>query len=128
MRWNSPWPPPRRNATRDGPNASTSLSVEPSADFREHIKITEGPDGLYHELMQTVPRLSGAVARFTREHNVITGLLGDLLDTASTPTASQDVDHVRDLGMALFGRLLRHRQRGSDLCYEAFQIDIGGET
>ena len=67
-----------------------------------------------------MPRPSGAVSRLTREHTVITRLLGDL--TASAPTASLDVDHVRDLGTALLGRLLRHRQRGSDLVYEAFQI------
>lgn len=102
--------------------------VELSADFREHINITEGPEGLYHELLQTVPRLSGGIARLTREHAVITGLLDDLLDKVSPPTANQEVEDVRDLGTALLGRLLRHRQRGSDLVYEAFQIDIGGET
>lgn len=103
--------------------------VELSADFREHIDITESrPDGLYHELLQTVPRLSAAIARLTREHAVITRLLDDLLDRMSTPTANQDVDNVRDLGTALLGRLHRHRQRGSDLVYEAYQIDIGGET
>ena len=102
--------------------------VELSADFGDHIAITEGSDGLYHELLQTVPRLSGAVARLTRDHTVITRLLDDLLDHASTPTADKDVNNVRDLGTALLGALVRHRQRGSDLVYEAFQIDIGGET
>lgn len=102
--------------------------VELSADFREHIAITEGPDGLYHELLQTVPRLSGAVTRLTREHATIKGLLNDLLDHANTPIADRNVDHVRDLGTTLLGSLVRHRQRGSDLVYEAFQIDIGGET
>lgn len=102
--------------------------VELSADFRQHIAITEGSDGLYHELLQTVPRLSGAVARLTRDHAVITRLLDELLDHASTPAASENVDDVRDLGTALLGTLVRHRQRGSDLLYEAFHIDIGGET
>lgn len=102
--------------------------VELSADFREHIAITEGRAGLYHELLQTAPRLSGAIARLSREHAEITGLLDDLLDPASTPTRTPDVDHIRDLGTALLGALVRHRQRGSDLVYEAFQIDIGGET
>jgi hypothetical protein len=103
-------------------------SIELSADLREHIGITEGPAGLYHELRQTVPRLSGAVARLTREHVVIKGLLDDLLDQLSTPAANQNSDEVRDLGTTLLGTLVRHRQRGSDLVYEAFQIDIGGET
>jgi hypothetical protein len=38
------------------------------------------------------------------------------------------VDSVRDLGTALLGRLVRHRQRGSDLVFEAYEVDIGGET
>src|SRR5262245_9682312 len=100
--------------------------IELSADRREHIAITEGREGLYYELRQTVPRLSGAVARLTREHAAITRLLGDLLDLVSLPNATDDVDNVRDLGTALLGALVRHRQRGSDLVYEAFQIDIGG--
>jgi hypothetical protein len=37
------------------------------------------------------------------------------------------VDRIRDLGTALLGRFVRHRQRGSDLIYEA-DAEIGGET
>jgi len=102
--------------------------VELSADFRQHITITEGSDGLYHELLQTVPRLSGALARLTRDHAVITRQLDDLLGYATTPATNQVVDDVRDLGTALLGALVRHRQRGADLVYEAFHLDIGGET
>ena len=32
--------------------------VELSGDFRQHIDITEGPDGLYRDLLETSPRLS----------------------------------------------------------------------
>ena len=42
--------------------------VELSADFGAHIDVTERPDGLYREVLETAPRLSAAVARFTREH------------------------------------------------------------
>lgn len=102
--------------------------VELSADFREHVAVTEGPAGLYRELRRTAPRLSGAVARLTREHAVITRLLDDVLNSANTATTAEDVDNVRDLGTTLLGILVRHRQRGSDLVYEAFEIDIGGEA
>jgi hypothetical protein len=101
--------------------------VELSADFREHIDITEGPDGLYGGLLTTAPRLSNAVARLTREHAQIRDLVEDLLTCASEPEAN-DVNRVRDLGTALLGRLVRHRQHGSDLVYEAYAVDIGGET
>jgi hypothetical protein len=102
--------------------------VELSADFGAHVDITEGPGGLYHELLQTAPRLSGSVAALTREHVLIRGLVNDLLDGVSTPGDTEDVNRVRDLGTALLERMLRHLQRGSDLVFEAFQIDIGGET
>ena len=98
-----------------------------SADFREHIDITEGPSGLYRGLLTTAPRLSNAVARLTREHAQICDLVNDLLAGTSEPDVN-DVDSVRDLGTALLGRLVRHRQHGSDLVYEAYTVDIGGET
>jgi hypothetical protein len=101
--------------------------VELSADFREHIDITEGPSGLYRGLLTAAPRLSNTVARLTREHAQIRDLVEDLLARASGPDVN-DVDHVRDLGMVLLGRLARHRQRGSDLVFEAYSVDIGGET
>jgi hypothetical protein len=101
--------------------------VELSADFREHVDITESPSGLYQRLRMTAPRLSNAVARLTSEHTQIADLVDDLLGRVNGPDG-QDVDPVRDLGMALLGRLARHRQHGSDLVYEAYAVDIGGET
>ena len=101
--------------------------VELSADFREHVEITEGPGGLYRGLLTTAARLSNAVARLTHEHAQIRELVEDLLTRAVGPDVDY-ADRVRDLGMALLGRLVRHRQRGSDLVYEAYAVDIGGET
>ncbi len=102
--------------------------VELSADFREHVEITEGQGGLYGDLLATAPRLSGAVASLSREHTQIRGLIDDLIGRARTSGSKEDVDGVRRLGTALLGLLVRHRQRGSDLVYEAYELDIGGET
>ena len=102
--------------------------AELSADFDVHIDITEGRDGLYHELLTTAPRLSGAVARLTREHALIRDLLDNLQTRVGEPGINPDVDEVRDRGTVLLGRLVRHRQRGSDLIYEAYTVEIGGET
>jgi hypothetical protein len=99
--------------------------VELSADFGEHIDITEGPQGLHHELLTTAPRLSGAVAHLTPEHALIRDLLDNLLAHVGEPESNSDLDDVRDRGTALLGRLVRHRQRGSDLIYEAYPAEIG---
>jgi hypothetical protein len=51
-----------------------------------------------------------------------------LLTRLSEPIVSTDVEAVRELAIALLAKLSRHRQRGADLVYEAYQTDIGGET
>ncbi len=61
-------------------------------------------------------------------HGLINRHVDDLLARLQTPESAQDVDTVRDLGTALISVLLRHRQRGSDLVFEAYEVDIGGET
>jgi len=100
--------------------------VELSADLREHIAVTEGESGLHRDLLATTPRLSGAVARLDREHVQIRGLIDELLARTSAPP--YEVDRIRRLGTALLGVLVGHRQRGSDLIYEAYAFDLGGET
>lgn len=101
--------------------------VELSADFRDHVDITEAPDGLYDEVRKSTPRLAGAVDRLTREHVAIKGRVDDLLSAAAKPERP-DIDGIRDSGTTLVGKLAHHRQRGSDLLYEAYESDIGGET
>lgn len=102
--------------------------AEVSGDFRAHIDITEGHRGLYREVLTSSPRLTGAVGGLTRDHVLIGGQLEELLTRVTAPDGTADVDGVRTSGTALLGGLVRHRQRGSDLVYEAYAIDIGGET
>jgi len=101
--------------------------VELSADFREHIDLTEGHEGLYVDILATAPRLSGAVARLTHEHVEIGDLIEGLLARTAT-REGEDADTVRGLGTTILGALVSHRQRGSDLVYEAYEFDVGGET
>ena len=102
--------------------------VELSADLSEHIRITEGPDGLYRELLSAEPRLSEPVARLTSEHTAIRGRLDDLVGLVEGSDGPVDVTKVRDLGTTLLGVISHHRQRGADLVYEAYEFDIGGDT
>ena len=105
-----------------------AASMELSGDFREHIDITEGPDGLYHDLLKTSPRLSNAVTSLTHEHAEIRDQIDELLALVTAPDDTGAADRIRDLGTTLLGRLVRHRQRGSELVFEAYQFDVGGET
>ena len=64
----------------------------------------------------------------TREHEVVKDQIDALISAAGAPDGAGNVDEVRERGTALVARLLRHRQRGSDLIFEAYEADIGGET
>ena len=102
--------------------------VELAGDFREHIAITEGSDGLYRDLLEISPRLSDAVASLTREHVLICGQVDDLLARLTAPRhrgRGQDprrgYDAARETRPTPPARLrprlrgLRVRHRGRDL-------------
>ena len=100
--------------------------AELSADFREHISVTEGPQGLYAGLLATEPRLSPGVRSLVEEHVSlrleVEGVLAAMEGLVSVATAAE----LRERGTVLLGHLVRHRQRGADLVYEAYEVDIGG--
>lgn len=94
-----------------------------------HIASTEAADGFLARVRSDAPRLSNHVDRLVGEHEHLladtVGLCQRLERAAVEPTA-EEVDDVRERSIALLSALLRHRQRGSDLIYEAYQVDVGG--
>lgn len=94
--------------------------------FAEHIVVTEGGDGLYAELLDDAPRLSHQVHVLIREHAAIGATMTTLQRRVDAPESA--VDDLRAWSGDLLRELSRHRQRGADLVYEAYETDIGGET
>ena len=95
-------------------------------DFTAHIEVTEGPGGLHQAILAGDLRLANAVAALTAEHAQIAGEIAELVVDSDAPVTGGDVDGLRDRATRLHGHLLRHRQRGADLIYEAYETDIGG--
>jgi hypothetical protein len=94
--------------------------------MREHVQATEGPNGFHRDVLTVAPRLAHAVDVSTQEHVVITNLIDALLADRA-PATEDDVEAVRDKGTELLARLSRHRQRGADMIFEAYESDLGGE-
>jgi hypothetical protein len=92
--------------------------------FGEHVEVTEGPDGLYEDLLHTAPRLTRGVRALVREH----ASLHRAIDAACVRVAGTAPEVLRGKTSDLLRQLSRHRQRGADLVYEAYATDIGGET
>jgi hypothetical protein len=100
--------------------------AELSGDLRAHVEITEGEGGLYSEVLQVAPRLAGPVGVLIREHKQFARLVDELLGLVGQPVRPEQVATVRELGTDLLVTLVRHRQRGSDLVFDAYQLDVGG--
>ena len=97
--------------------------------FAVHVEVTEAPGGLYQEILENAPRLANRVTRFRREHAEITEGIGRGLAECAAPTTTPEAPTaLRDRSVRLFADLVRHRKRGLDLVYEAYHVDIGGES
>ncbi|WP_375480883.1 hypothetical protein [uncultured Jatrophihabitans sp.] len=97
-----------------------------ATDFGAHIEVTEGPDGLHQAILTRDLRLANAVTGLTNEHAGMAAEIDTLVADSEPPVAEQDVDELRERATRLLGHLVRHRQTGADLVYEAFHTDVGG--
>ncbi len=94
--------------------------------FAVHVEVTESQGGLYEEIMEIAPRLANKIARFKREHASISGAIPAVLDDLRSE--AEPLAELRDRLEHLLAALVRHRKRGADLVYEAYHVDIGGES
>jgi hypothetical protein len=97
--------------------------------FEQHVIVTEKPGGLYEEIMERAPRLAGTVKRLQDEHPTIAESVAALLERLDAGEVESDVwppDTARNDLQRLIGAVVRHRQKGADLVWEAYNVDIGG--
>ena len=97
--------------------------------LEDHIQEVEAEGGLLDEIIETAPRLEPQVAETRAEHVALEDALdlmaGELVTLGDRAEAGQP-ETVRALGMELIAALIAHRQRGADLVYDAYSVDIGG--
>jgi hypothetical protein len=94
----------------------------------EHIEVTERPGGLYEEISQKAPRLAGKIDHLRREHPELRDGAAELIARLETTPIGEawPLAVARDDLQRLLGRIVRHRQLGADLVWEAYNLDIGG--
>jgi hypothetical protein len=95
----------------------------------QHVDTTEKPGGLYEEIVGTSPRLAGTVDRLRNEHPEITEAAGTMvrrIEHVEIGGLEWPLDDARDDLQRFIGKVIRHRQRGADLVWEAYNVDIGG--
>jgi hypothetical protein len=89
----------------------------------EHVEEVEGDDGLLAELMATEPRLANRIGQLQDEHPK---LCSQVAASLKAVTSVSDVDDLRDEVLDSLTAIVRHRQKGADLVYEGYSVDIGG--
>jgi hypothetical protein len=97
--------------------------------FEQHVMVTEKPGGLYEEIITRAPRLDGTVRRLKDEHPDIaekTAQMVQRLELATIGGPEWPLEDARDDLQRFIGTVIRHRQKGADLVWEAYNVDIGG--
>jgi len=97
--------------------------------FDQHVVVTEKPDGLYEEILGRAPRLEHAITKLKGEHPDITEAVATMvprLEQVEIGGIEWPLDDARDDLQRFIGRVIRHRQKGADLVWEAYNVDIGG--
>lgn len=89
-----------------------------------HVTDTERDDGLFQELSVEEPRLIRAIDRMRADHVTLTTTADELAERLGRVGDGTDVDAIRAAGLDLIRALLVHRHRGSELVYEAYNVDL----
>ena len=95
----------------------------------DHIREVESDQGIIAQILQAVPRLASHAEDLYADHRRLTiefVEVGDLIRSFDPDGDGDAVRALREAALELIQQLSRHRQRGSDLVYEAYCLDIGG--
>ena len=114
-------PPPKK---QDAPKATVERNAEAETEARQIQAIADA-------LNEYAPAVHSCWARaatddFRREHFELLEACGRIEQVISgaQPTTDHVIRRVRRRVTSLLGRLTAHRQRGSDLVYDAYNVDI----
>lgn len=94
--------------------------------FDRHIRDVQAPGGLLDRILDQAPRLQRNVEASKADHAAVSEAIKQAVSFTAADGAADRVDEVREATMAALLALARHRQKGADLIYDAYDVDIGG--
>ncbi len=108
------------------------------ARISEHIAETEGPGNILEEIVSVAPRLDTRVKQMKVDHENLEKAAHRLAAAVAELSSEHDgLDEeqledaaitVRNQAVEVMGQITRHRQRGADLIYEAYHVDLGNSS
>ena len=88
----------------------------------QHVEEVEATDGLLAELATLAPRLVNQIGHVRDEHPVLCRQVAGAIELARSRS---DVEQVRAEVLDTLSAIASHRQKGADLVYEGYNVDIG---
>ena len=99
-----------------------------SMALEDHITTVEAPGGIIERVVDDAPRLDSAGKQLSADHEPLrrqVAMAINAVRAADSPPRDEDVETIHEIILELVGALSRHRQRGSDFVWEAYDVDIG---
>ena len=109
--------------------SATLKAVQYALD--DHIAEVESPFGIIPSIMNDAPRLIAHTQILLDDHPRLHAQAEEVaaqLDGAAPTPGPDDIGVIREAALDLLGELIRHRSLGADLVYEAYNVDIGGQS
>lgn len=101
------------------------------AALNDHISEVESAEGIITQILEYAPRLSNQAEMLYADHRRLVVQARQALELLQSFGGEPDADGVaalRNAVLELLEQLSRHRQRGVDLVYDAYDVDIGGQA
>ena len=94
--------------------------------WQEHVEFTEGPDGLFEELLDDSVEVAPEVDHLRRDHEVLVAAMGRAQELLASPTAGPDDTKLLQSLTGIVKQVDQHRRRGADLLYQVYSVDVSG--
>jgi hypothetical protein len=113
----------------DAPEATWLTAIGVALDglvdaWDEHVSFTEGPDGLFEELLVDSVEVAPEIDRLRRDHEALIVHATRTRELLASPGAGPDDTRIL-LALTGISKLVdQHRRRGADLLYRVYSVDL----
>ena len=112
-----------RNAAIVFEQISADVDARPDA-WNEHVSFTEGPGGLFEELLdESSGEVAPEVDRLRRDHEVLVAHIVRARELLASPGAGHDDTRILLSLTGIAKQVDQHRRRGADLLYQVYSVD-----
>jgi hypothetical protein len=92
--------------------------------LRHHIQETEAPGSIYDDIVEHSPHLAHAAGKLQTEHAPLREAVDELIEGLASVRNDEDVERARLRALDVLRALLLHRQRGAELVFDAYNVDV----